>query len=153
MVASLAFLMCGVAAAADDGWLADYGQALKAAQAARSPLLVVLHNPDDRSHQATGGGQVAPASAQMQRAPSPDPRRNYVLCAIDVATPYGQQMAKAFKATRFPHNVIIDRTASVQIYKKTGKLTAAQWVAALDAHRDGRRYVPPTWQEPVVCST
>jgi hypothetical protein len=158
MSTCVALLLCAFGVAplpAGPNWLSDYGQALRQARAAESPLLVVLHNPNDTTHRL----DAAPASVNPASGPAPAVPiasrllRNYVLCDVDVSTPYGRRVAGSFKATRFPHTVIIDRTASVQIFRKTGRLTASEWTATLNQHRSGERYVPQAWREPVFCST
>jgi hypothetical protein len=128
------------ATASPSEWTNDYGAALKAARAERKPLLVVSENPAEsavRFDEISLGDQLA-AKALLAK---------YKLCRIDAATPYGQAVARAFRATAFPTTSIIDKTGSVQIFVKAGRLSAVEWLAALAKHQSGAR------PEPVICST
>ena len=64
---------------------------------------------------------------------------DYNLCHVDVTTDYGKKVAKAFKAKRFPHLAIIDRTGSVILFSKSGKIDAPEFETVLTKHRDGIR--------------
>lgn len=114
-------------------WLSDYGVALRQAKLERLPLLVVLENPAADASVVQVG-----SSSEIVETPL---LSNYKLCRIDVSTPYGKKVAQAFEVHSFPHTVIIDKTASVQIFKKTGALTAEQWQDALAGHKQGLRRV------------
>ena len=65
--------------------------------------------------------------------------KRYRLCHVDVTTKYGKKVAGAFKAKRFPHVAIIDRSGSVVIYKKSGQIEATEWTTALKDHQEGNR--------------
>ncbi len=64
---------------------------------------------------------------------------NYELCHVDVSTEYGQQVAKAFGATQFPHTAIIDRTGAVVLFKKPGQIAETEWTAALTRYQSGEQ--------------
>jgi hypothetical protein len=121
-------------------WTNDYGAALKAARAERKPLLVVIENP---AESAVRFDEISLVDQQ----PSRQLLAKYKLCRVDASTPYGQAVAKAFRAASVPTTSIIDRTGSVQIFVKAGRLTAAEWQATLARHQSGAR------PEPVICST
>jgi hypothetical protein len=110
---------------------------LEASRAEKSPLLVVLDNPnsDEARVEPALLGDAAPAGKQA------DLLRPYRLCHVDVTTEYGQKVAKAFQAKSFPHVAIIDKTGSSVIFSKTGKIEAAEWEKALTVHRNGERPV------------
>jgi len=131
-------------------WMNDYGAALKAARAERKPLLVVLENPSARAVQIDAGWTDAVRIGQISLV-DPQPAKEllskYKLCRIDASTPYGQAVAKAFRTASFPTTSIIDRTGSVQIFVKSGRLSDGEWRAALAKHQTGAR------PQPVICST
>jgi hypothetical protein len=140
-------------------WLTDYGVALRQAHLEGVPLLVVLDDPADPSRCIE---QVSAAGDSQELL------KSYKLCHIDVRTPYGARTAKAFAAREFPRTVIIDNTASVQIFRKTGRFAAGQWRSTLAAYKDGQykpapavrtsNYRPPSYRSPAFrlpasCST
>lgn len=118
-------------------WTADYGKALAATRNDQRPLLVVLDIPSqqdaaiDESLLSTEGDQAALLAS-------------YELCHVDVSTEYGQQVAKAFGATQFPHTAIIDRTGAVVIFKKPGRIESGEWNATLTKYQTGERPVAQT---------
>jgi hypothetical protein len=145
----LLFLATGQAPAVDSGptWLTDYGVALRQARLEGVPLLVVLDNPQQPRLRVEQVALTRGASDAALLEP-------YKLCHVDVRTPYGQAVARAFQATEFPRTVIIDNTASVQLFRKTGQFTASQWATTLTTYRDGRRpYIPPAISQPIICRT
>ena len=116
-------------------WQDDYGDALEATRTnAEKPLLVVLDEPQA---EAT---RVQPAllegKADVQEAKL---LKHYNLVHIDASTKYGRKVAGAFRAKRFPHVSIIDRSGKVVIFKKSGKISSTEWTSALEAHQDGER--------------
>lgn len=117
-------------------WHADYGKALAATRSDHRPLLVVLDIPSNPEAALdedllSGEGELAALLGQ------------YELCHVDASTEYGQQVAKAFKATQFPHTAIIDRTGAVVLFKKPGQITEAEWNSTLARYRSGEQ---PTTQ-------
>jgi hypothetical protein len=119
-------------------WEASYGKALEASRADQSPLLVVLDKPNSEEARVEPAllDESQPAGKQAELL------RPYRLCHVDVTTEYGQKVAKAFQATSFPHVAIIDKTGSSVIFRKTGKIDAAEWEQALTLHRSGERMRP-----------
>jgi hypothetical protein len=113
-------------------WEGDYGRALQVARESGRPLLIVLDKPADPGRRVEQV-RFAPDDAQQ------DQLRGYTLCHVDVSTPYGEKIAKAFKATEFPYTAITDRTVSVLIYENSGRFTADDWAATLASHRRGLR--------------
>jgi hypothetical protein len=128
------------ATASPSEWTNDYGVALKAARTERKPLVVVIENP---AESAVRIGEISLVDQQ----PTRQLLAKYKLCRVDASTPYGQAVARAFRATTFPTTSIIDKTGSVQIFVKAGPLSTAEWLAALAKHQSGAR------PEPVICST
>lgn len=117
-------------------WQANYGEALAATRADdKQPLLVVLDEPQAKE------SHIEPALLGEGSKPAVESRllRRYRLCRIDASTPYGQKVARVFKARRFPHVAIIDKSGSVILYKKSGQIDAGEFKTALEDHKDGER--------------
>jgi hypothetical protein len=118
------------AAPAEVSWKNDYAQALEAARTSNKPLLVVLHKPSE------------PKQAIQQVAFSEDSEqaallKNYELCQVDVATPEGEAVAKAFGAKSYPYTVITNKTAKKVIFRKAGAFSDGQWSTTLVDYRKG----------------
>ncbi len=125
-------------------WQSDYGTALASTKSEARPLLIVLEHGDQRRP------VVSPANFDAREA---ELLKNYNLCRVDVDTPYGQQTASAFRASEFPHTVIIDKTGSTQIYKRTGTFPRDQWLATLTTYRAGTRVVQAPVAQQFHCSS
>jgi len=113
-------------------WLADYGRALDQAEIEGVPLLVVIDRPARDDQRVS---QVKNSEDQAQEALL----SNYKLCHVDAETEYGRAVAKAFRASEFPHTVIIDRTVSTILYRKNGQFSTDEWQATLAKYRRGER--------------
>jgi hypothetical protein len=126
-------------------WMDDYGAALEAARAARQPLLVVLDDsaPSDETLRPVSNRGVAPLL------------KPFVLCRIDVSTPYGQQVAAAFRAKSFPNFAVIDKTGSRILARHQGELSESDWTTLLTAHETDllRSLSPPMIGIPQQCFT
>jgi len=119
-------------------WQADYGDALAATRAdEKQPLLVVLDEPNGTED------RIAPALLGEGDAQSVDRKllKHYHLCHVDVSTKYGKRIAGLFKAKRFPHVAIIDRSGKVILFKKSGPISSTEWTKTLEVHQDGERVV------------
>jgi hypothetical protein len=116
-------------------WQADYGKALAETRAGDQPLLVVLDEPK------TDEARVEPALLGEGEANTPDAEllHHYHLCHVDASTPYGKKVAGVFAAKRLPHMAIIDKSGSVILYSKSGKIARGEWRTALKDHQDGAR--------------
>lgn len=139
-----------LAASPEDGssdWMTSYGKALETARFAQQPLLVVLDNPNDPNQRFAPAEQPDETQKQLLKP--------YLLCRVDVSTPYGKQVAASFKTATFPHVAVIDKTAGYILYRKTGQVTSAEWAGTLVRYRTGTRisYSSATQQQPVVCRT
>jgi hypothetical protein len=121
-------------------WEANYGTALKATRAGNSPLLVVLDEPNSKE------ASVEPAllSENAVKGKEFELLRPYRLCHVDVTTQYGRKVAKAFRADRFPHVTIIDKTGSTVLFRRSGKINATEWATALTKHKSGERPLAQT---------
>jgi hypothetical protein len=64
--------------------------------------------------------------------------RPYRLCHVDVTTKYGRRVARAFRAKRFPHVAIIDRTGEKVIFRKSGQIEPKEWEQILVDHKSGK---------------
>jgi hypothetical protein len=115
-------------------WQTSYGKALEATKAANSPLLVVLDKPNSED------ARIAPELLQAKDAAGNRTSllKSYTLCHVDVTTDYGKKVASAFRATRFPHVAIIDKTGSTVIYHTSGKIDASDWQQVLSRHKNGQ---------------
>ena len=121
-----------VASSSPAQWHGDYGKALAATRGDDRPLLIVLDVPNDPKAAATDA-QLDVDGEQAKLLSS------YQLCRVDASTEYGQQIAKMFQAEKFPLTAIIDKTGSVVLLKKQGKLTNAEWNQTLSAYKSGER--------------
>ena len=63
----------------------------------------------------------------------------YQLCHVDVSTKYGKKVAEAFRAKKFPFTVIIDKTGSVVLVKKSGQISSDQWQETLAKYQKGEQ--------------
>ncbi len=130
LVLTTLVLSSAVASTQPVEWQADYGKALAATRADNRPLLVVLEVPSDPKTTVEGEQLTVEGLA------------SYRLCRIDASTEYGQKVAKVFHAEKFPFTAIIDKTGSVVLHKKQGKLTDAEWNETLSAYKAGERSQP-----------
>ena len=133
-----AMLAVGVLSSAPEPvtWQDNYGDALAATRADdKQPLLVVLDEPKE------DGSRVEPAllGEGQPKAEEAKLLKHYRRCHIDVSTKYGRRIANAFRAKRFPHVAIIDKTGKVILYKKSGQIDEQEWNNALKTHQDGKR--------------
>jgi len=112
-------------------WNTDYGKSLSAARTAQRPLLVVLDKPRVDSERISQVSLTKDATQAALLA-------NYQLCHVDVTTPYGAKVAKAFGAKEFPYTTITDKSVSAIVFRKAGRFSTADWVTTLVAHKDGR---------------
>jgi hypothetical protein len=132
-----ATMAIGLVAAAPKAphWEASYGKALEATRAGQDPLLVVLDKPNSKE------ARIEPALLSEDKAASENSKllRPYRLCHVDVTTDYGHKVAEAFHAKNFPQVAIIDKTGSMVIFKKTGKIDQAEWQKILTSHKSGER--------------
>jgi hypothetical protein len=126
----------------DAEWLDDYGIALRSTRETQQPLLVVL---DARGEPLA---HIQPVS-QRRRVNHGMLLAKYTLCHLDVTTSYGRAMAKAFHAQAFPTTVIIDKSGSVKLVSKIGKLSDDELHSMLAKHQTGER---PALR-PIVCRT
>jgi hypothetical protein len=123
-------------------WHTDYGKALKETRSENRPLLVVIDNTKDKEQQVDealldGQGESKLAS--------------YELCRVDASSEYGQKVAKAFKAEKFPYVAIIDKQGEVILHSQSGAVSETSWNAMLEKHEAGVRPVKVT--KPVTAST
>ena len=111
-------------------WMHDYGQAIKVTRLEQRPLLLMLDNPSRREwrvRRAKLWGDETQAELL----------KHYTLCYVDVTTPYGRRVAKAFQVSELPQTTIIDTTGSSIIFQHTGHMNTIDWVSALVSHRSG----------------
>ena len=125
-------------------WLKDYGAALASTKQSQRPLLIVIdQQPKWLAHVEPVSDVGQPVAASLLQ--------KYTLCHVDATTAYGQAVAKAFRTATFPTTVIIDRTGSVQLVRKTGRLRADALASMLTAHQNGKR--PAAVPQPTACRT
>lgn len=133
-----AMMAIGLLASTPDSteWKSDYGDALAETRAEdNQPLLVVLDEPQAKET------SIEPALQEASDVEVADGKllKHYRLCRIDASTKYGQKVAGAFKAKRFPHVAIIDKSGKVVLFKKAGRITTTELTTALEKHQDGER--------------
>ena len=122
-----------IAAATDSAqWHADYGKALAATRNDERPLLIVLDVPSDPKS-AVETSQLEAKGDQSELLGA------YQRCHIDASTAYGKKVAEVFGAEKFPFTAIIDKTGSVIICKKLGRLSNEEWEATLSKYQKGAR--------------
>ena len=139
MMSYLATAMLAIGALAADPqpvqWQADYGDALQATRTSEEkPLLVVLDEPQAEETRVQPALLEGKADAKEVKL-----LQHYRLVHIDASTKYGQKVAGAFRAKRFPHMAIIDKSGKVVLFKKSGKISTTEWTSALEQHQDGER--------------
>jgi hypothetical protein len=116
-------------------WEQSYGKALEATRSGQNPLLVVLDKPNSKD------ARIEPEliSEDVTSGEKFELLQPYRLCHVDVTTKYGQKVAKAFRAKSFPHVAIIDKSGSVVIFHKSGKIGSDEWAKILTKHKSGER--------------
>ena len=122
-------LLC--AGTADAQWRTKYGDALRAARAAKRPVLVVMDNPTN------------PKASLPEVTETPDTTvkallAGYELCHIDTTTEHGKKVAEAYKATDEPMTVILDNTTKKIMFKRKGLVKPLELVTALVKNRSGK---------------
>lgn len=130
-MAVIAISTLGVSADSVD-WQSDYGKALEASRTGARPLLIVLDDPSDPAAAAEEDQLVAEGEQEELLGA-------YECCHVDVSTEYGKKVADAFKAKEFPFAAIIDKTGSVVLCKKTGKVSDEEWQETLATYQSGEK--------------
>lgn len=123
-------------------WSQNYGTAKSLAGRNGQPLLVVL---EDSTAQDTRLNEALLKESDHRKL-----LKNFKLCRIDVATDYGRQVAKSFKANQFPYTVMIDKSAKFITFRHPGQMEKNQWKDELLAHKDIRIAPQVTTHKPVV---
>jgi hypothetical protein len=131
-------MLSGLVAQSSDQpvWRGNYLEALREAQRAGVPLVIVLDRP------GVPGERLEQVSLRSSRT-APELLKAYRLCHVDVSTDYGRRVAAAFKADRFPYTAITDREGKWIVFEKTGGFTGDEWTATLAAYRRGERPEAP----------
>ena len=142
---AIAILSVGLLAGAPQQpqWEASYGKALEATRdEGNSPLLVVLEKPD--SDDARLEPELLGKDQEVVGSDDIELLQPYELCHVDVTTKYGRKVADAFRAKKFPHVAIIDKTGSTVIFHKSGKIDPKEWEQILQRHKSGDRSLART---------
>ncbi|MCA9121203.1 MAG: hypothetical protein H6822_21860 [Planctomycetaceae bacterium] len=119
-------------------WHSDYGAALELARSSERPMLLVISrgNPyAEASRQSAAGQRPYPAEEAL---------KSYVLCRVDANSEHGQRVAKAFQVSEYPHSVVIDRTTTRILYRKTGPFTKETWAAMVTRYQHKQPLVEVT---------
>ncbi len=117
-----------VIAAEGQKWHSDYGLALKAAQVSGKPLLILVQEP----------AQVTPVSTnRAEQKQITQLLANYELCRIDASSKYGQDVAKAFRASALPFTAIISKDVKQQLYRHGGALETGELISVLTQYQAG----------------
>ena len=62
----------------------------------------------------------------------------YALCRVDVSSSYGEQIAEAFHAKKFPCTIVTDGSAKQIVYRRVGNFAANDWVHTLSQIQEAR---------------
>jgi hypothetical protein len=117
-------------------WQSDYFAARKEAVAAGKPVAVVFGSgPAGHAKVAREGLNAATRKALAD---------NYICCYVDVSTPTGQQLAKAFEITKGVGLVLSDRTGKVQAFHTDGDLSVGDLRRCLERFADPNVVVQTT---------
>lgn len=134
LFASLLLVAASAFAQSDGGeaeveWSVDYAKAFAAAKTSKKPLLVVI---EDSSKGTDKFEEEKLAADQTQL----ELLNQFELCKIDVSSNTGKKVAKAFGATELPYTAITDRTNSIVVYRRAGKMSRNEWISALIDNKD-----------------
>ncbi len=122
MLSYLAIAMLAFGATADPQpveWQENYGESRSKPPAQRSCCWSSSTNRKRKPREFS-----QPARRQGRRKGS-QALKHYRLVHIDASTKYGQKVAGAFRAKRFPHMAIIDKSGKVVLFKKSGKISSS----------------------------
>lgn len=127
--AAVLLLALGVGADTNLEWNDNYGEVKRIAAQKKMPVVVVLEDPSK------------PSTSFSEKELEADPEqvkllRKFQLCRIDVTSNYGKNVAKSFKATRFPYTIMLDKSASYITLRRSEKMTPNQWATSLLANKD-----------------
>lgn len=136
----IALLLLAAAPEAETpAWHPDYKVARPLAIEKKMPMLLVIDHPDAPHHQISHNDQHAEQESRLLM--------KYVRCRVDASTEYGAKVAAAFKVTKFPHTVVIDRSGRYQVFVHRGPMTDEEWMGALAGYQPPkprpRKYCPP----------
>jgi len=132
LVSAMVLMVAGVTGngSGDLEWTTHYGQARETAKQAKRPLLIVMEDPE-KPNAKFDDRQLASESGQK------DLLQKYLLCRVDVTTPYGKKVAEAFHAKKFPYTAITDKSATYITFRGAGNMKPNDWNEALDEHKEG----------------
>ncbi len=119
---------------ANASWSDNYGYSLKMSVAVNRPLLIVLDKPEEEKQRVKPVRFTLDPTEARLLGP-------YELCHVDVTSPYGKRLAKAFGAKKFPYTAIVDKRGEAIIYQKSGRFRSDEWASVLLTYRDGNRKV------------
>ena len=112
-------------------WATHYGKAKQSAQQVQRPLLIVLEDPAEPKAKFDDG-KLASKAGQKELL------ENFMLVRVDVSTPYGKKVKKAFRADKLPYTAITDKSAQFITFRGAGEMKPSEWTAALSRHKAGK---------------
>ena len=110
-------------------WSVDYAKAFAAAKTSKKPLLVVIED-------STKGADKFEEEKLATDETQVELLNEFELCRIDVSSKTGKKVAQAFGATELPYTAITDRTNSIVVYRRAGKMSRNEWISALIDNKD-----------------
>lgn len=108
-------------------WESDYGAALRAARAAKRPLLVVIEKPGS-------AGERFDADRLATGQQHKELLGRFQLCRVNAETKIGRRIAHAFGAREFPYTSITDKATRVIKFRHAGQMSGDTWLSALATH-------------------
>ena len=120
-------IFVGLMGAPDAGthWQSDYQRALQQAQRSRRPLLVKIEdlslNRQESSPSVSTRNETIPANILD----------DFVLCRIDFSKPHGKEIAHRLGATSSPFTVIVNRSLTRVVYRRSGEIDPFEFEAVL----------------------
>mgnify|MGYP001551038955 CR=1 FL=1 len=128
-------------------WNTHYGQAKRLAEAAKRPLLVVIEKSSRAEEQID---ESLLAAALDQKAEVPQDREKFQLVRVDATTDYGKRVAQAFGVKNFPYTAVTDDDTKKIVYRKSGKMSSADWTLAFAKNASSKSLQPTIITERVV---
>lgn len=113
----------------------NYHRAHRIARESQKPLLMILDNQVDAANSPVSLSAVRKTSERRELL------KNYVVVVIDVNTPHGKVVHKAYSKPKLPHVVVLDKSQRYQIFTTSETLYGQRWTEILKTHREGNRVV------------
>jgi hypothetical protein len=136
----LAGLVAGKAPSENVAWSPDYSAARQTGQNEKKPVAVFLGSGENGHDKVCRDGSL---SKEAQEAL----RNHYVCVYVDMSTPSGKSLAKAFEIRQPAGLVLSDRSGEKQAFFHDGAIGGADLVVALNRFADPNLVVRTTTTE------